>query len=120
MKELVPLLPVWAASSMHATAQAPAPSGAFTLEQVLTYPVPDNLAASPKGPRTAGTFNERGLRNIFVGEGPEFQARRLTAYQHDDGQFREEIHEPRGRLESALTIRLSFSSPPAARYGPER
>ena len=26
------------------------------------------------------------MRNIYVAEGPAFQARRLTAYQHDDGQ----------------------------------
>jgi dipeptidyl aminopeptidase/acylaminoacyl peptidase len=68
------------------TAQSPATAGAFTLEQVLSYPFPDNLVASPKGSRIAWTFNERGVRNVFVGEGPEFEGRRLTPYQHDDGQ----------------------------------
>jgi Tol biopolymer transport system component len=86
MKKLVTLLLAFAAPTMLGTAQAPAPADAFTLEQVLNYPFPDNLVASPKGSLIAWTFNERGVRNIFVGEGPEFHGRRLTPYQHDDGQ----------------------------------
>ena len=86
MKKLVQVSLVSAAAIMLGTAQAPAPAGAFTLEEVLSYPFPDNLVASPKGSLIAWTFNERGVRNVYVGEGPEFQGRRLTAYQHDDGQ----------------------------------
>ena len=65
-------------------AQAPAPQ--FTVEQVLTYPFPDNLTASPVGSLIAWTFNERGARNIYVAQGPEFAARRITPYQGDEGQ----------------------------------
>ena len=86
MKKLVAVLLLTIAAAMAATAQVPAPAGAFTLEQVLAYPFPDNLVASPTGSSIAWTFNERGVRNIYLGEGPEFQARRLTPYQHDDGQ----------------------------------
>jgi len=68
------------------TAQVAAPPPAFTLEQVLDYPFADNLVAAPKGSAIAWTFNERGLRNIYVAEGPAFEARRLTPYQDDDGQ----------------------------------
>ena len=86
MKKLVAVLLLTIAAAMAATAQVPAPAGAFTLEQVLAYPFPDNLVASPTGSSIAWTFNERGVRNIYVGEGPEFQGRRLTPYQQDDGQ----------------------------------
>jgi hypothetical protein len=59
-------------------AQSAAPTKGFTLDQVLNYPFPDNLVASPRGSTIAWTFNERGARNIYIADGPEFQARRLT------------------------------------------
>jgi hypothetical protein len=49
MKKLVAVLLLTIAAAMAATAQVPAPAGAFTLEQVLAYPFPDNLVASPTG-----------------------------------------------------------------------
>ena len=58
----------------------------FTLERVRSYPFPNELAASATGARLAWAFNERGLRNIWVAEGPDFRARRLTDYSADDGQ----------------------------------
>jgi dipeptidyl aminopeptidase/acylaminoacyl peptidase len=68
-------------------AQAPAPATpGFSLDQVLAYPFPDNLVASPKGSMIAWTFNERGARNIYVAEGPDFKARRVTPYLGDEGQ----------------------------------
>src|SRR5438477_278710 len=45
------------------TSSAPA---AFTIEQVLSLPTPDNLIASPTGSTIAWTFNERGVRNIYA------------------------------------------------------
>src|SRR5436189_2072042 len=66
-------------------AQQPA-SRPFTVEQILGFPSPDNLAASPTGSTIAWTFNERGVRNIYVASGPDFAPRRLTAYKSDDGQ----------------------------------
>src|SRR2546425_911731 len=67
-----------------AAAQAPAPS--FTVEQILGFPSPENLIASPVGSTIAWTFNERGVRNIYAADGPEFAARRVTSYSQDDGQ----------------------------------
>ncbi|MEO8678495.1 MAG: prolyl oligopeptidase family serine peptidase [Vicinamibacterales bacterium] len=67
-------------------AQAPAPAPTFSLDQVLAFPFPDNLVASPKGSMIAWTFNERGARNIYVAEGPDFKARKVTPYQGDEGQ----------------------------------
>jgi dipeptidyl aminopeptidase/acylaminoacyl peptidase len=58
----------------------------FTLEQVLSAPFPSELTAAPAGNRIAWVFDERGMRNIWVAEGPAFQARKLTPYAADDGQ----------------------------------
>ncbi|HEX3188099.1 MAG TPA: prolyl oligopeptidase family serine peptidase [Pyrinomonadaceae bacterium] len=58
----------------------------FTMEQIKSYPFPNELTAAGSGSRIAWAFNERGLRNVWVAEGPEFKARRLTNYTVDDGQ----------------------------------
>ncbi|HEX3703384.1 MAG TPA: prolyl oligopeptidase family serine peptidase [Vicinamibacterales bacterium] len=80
MKKL--LLAVVAASAVVG-AQTPR---TFTLDQVLSYPFPDSLVASPVGTSVAWTFNERGVRNIYAADGPTFEARRVTGYTNDDGQ----------------------------------
>ena len=59
---------------------------AFTLDQVKSYPFPTELTAAATGSRIAWAFDERGARNLWVAEGPEFAARRLTDYAVDDGQ----------------------------------
>jgi len=61
-------------------------SRAFTVEQILGFPSPENLVASPVGSAIAWTFNERGVRNVYVANGPSFEARRVTSYTEDDGQ----------------------------------
>src|SRR5437762_7074459 len=58
----------------------------FTMEQVKSYPFPNELTAASSGSRIAWALNERGLRNVWVAEGPTFTARRLTNYTADDGQ----------------------------------
>lgn len=63
-----------------------AASNSFTIEQIKSYPFPNELTASASGSRIAWAFNERGARNVWVAEGPEFKARRLTNYENDDGQ----------------------------------
>ena len=63
-----------------------AASQLFTLEQIKSYPFPNELTASASGERIAWAFNERGKRNVWVAEGPDFKARRLTNYEMDDGQ----------------------------------
>src|SRR5580704_952910 len=74
---------ILAASLCFASSGQP---GTFTLEQVLGYPYPLELVASPTGSRLAWVFNEKGVRNIWVADGPDFKARRLTDYKDDDGQ----------------------------------
>ena len=61
-------------------------SASFTLEQIKSYPFPNELTVSATGARIAWAFNERGARNVWVAEGPDFKARRLTNYETDDGQ----------------------------------
>src|SRR2546425_12088009 len=58
----------------------------FTVDQILGFPSPENLVASPVGSTIAWTFNERGVRNIYIANGPTFEARRITSYTEDDGQ----------------------------------
>lgn len=63
-----------------------AAAASFTVEQIKSYPFPNELTASATGARIAWAFNERGSRNVWVAEGPDFKARRLTNYDVDDGQ----------------------------------
>src|SRR5437016_2306099 len=58
----------------------------FTVDQILSFPSPENLIASPVGSTIAWTFNGRGVRNVYVADGPAFEPRRITPYVQDDGQ----------------------------------
>jgi dipeptidyl aminopeptidase/acylaminoacyl peptidase len=58
----------------------------FSLEQIMSAPFPSSLVAAPTGGSVAWVFNARGVRNIWVAEPPDYTARRLTAYDEDDGQ----------------------------------
>ncbi|HKV28941.1 MAG TPA: prolyl oligopeptidase family serine peptidase [Candidatus Acidoferrales bacterium] len=62
-----------------------APLG-FTLEQVMSSPFPDEIVAARNGERIAWVFDIRGVRNVFVADGPDFKARQVTHYTDDDGQ----------------------------------
>lgn len=61
---------------------------AFTLEQVLSSPFPNGLTAAMHGSRIAWVFDARGVRNVWVADGPDFTrtARQVTHYREDDGQ----------------------------------
>ena len=75
------------AASLSQSAKVAASSFAsFTVEQIKGYPFPNELTAAAAGSRIAWAFNERGARNVWVADGPDFKARRLTNYQKDDGQ----------------------------------
>ena len=58
----------------------------FSVEQIRSYPFPNELTSAANGSRIAWAFNESGLRNIYVAEGPEWKARKVTSYAADDGQ----------------------------------
>src|SRR5438445_10415641 len=59
---------------------------AFTLEQVMSAPFPSDLTAANSQSRIAWVLDEKGKRNIYVAEAPDFKARRLTSYTEEDGQ----------------------------------
>jgi Tol biopolymer transport system component len=61
---------------------------AFTLEQVLSSPFPTGLVAAEHGSRVAWVFDAKGVRNVWVADGPDFvhSARQVTRYTADDGQ----------------------------------
>ena len=74
------------AVALAATAPLAAQQPAFTLEQALSAPFPEDLVTAPAGRTVAWVFNANGARNIWVAAAPEYQGRQLTAYAEDDGQ----------------------------------
>lgn len=76
---------LFAFSAANLRRASAAPSG-FTLEQVMSSPFPDELAAARNGERIAWMFDIRGVRNLWIADGPEFVARQVTHYSQDDGR----------------------------------
>ena len=58
----------------------------FTLEQVLSAPFPFGLTSASHAERVAWIFDNKGERNIWVAEAPDFVPRQVTHYKGDDGQ----------------------------------
>src|SRR5690349_22971991 len=73
-------------SLSHAGSVAASSSSSFTVEQIKSYPFPNELTAAKTGERIAWAFNERGARNVWVADGPDFKPRKLTNYNTDYGQ----------------------------------
>ena len=73
-------------ASGAAYGQARPAATAFTVEQAASFPFASDLAAARTGSRVAWVMLDRGVRNIYIAEGPEFAPRRVTSYTSDDGQ----------------------------------
>ena len=73
-------------SLSQAGSLAASAANSFTVEQIKGYPFPNELTTSKTGARIAWAFNERGARNVWVADGPDFKPRKLTNYNVDDGQ----------------------------------
>src|SRR5436309_10085476 len=58
----------------------------FTIEQVLSVPFPYGLTSASHAPRVAWVFDNKGERNIWVADAPDFVPRQVTHYKGDDGQ----------------------------------
>jgi dipeptidyl aminopeptidase/acylaminoacyl peptidase len=58
----------------------------FTLEQVLSAPFPYGLTSASRAPRVAWVFDNKGERNIWIADAPDFVPRQVTHYEGDDGQ----------------------------------
>jgi dipeptidyl aminopeptidase/acylaminoacyl peptidase len=59
---------------------------AFTIEQVLSAPFPYGLTSASLAPRVAWVFDNKGERNIWLADSPDFVPRQVTNYKGDDGQ----------------------------------
>lgn len=64
----------------------PLHSFGFTIEEVLSAPFPSGLVAAEHAPRVAWVFDNKGERNVWIADAPEFIARQVTHYSGDDGQ----------------------------------
>jgi dipeptidyl aminopeptidase/acylaminoacyl peptidase len=73
-------------SAQKAPAPAQGAPSSLTADRLLSYPFPDGLIASPATSAIAWIFNERGMRNVYAADAPDFKARRVTSYDKDDGQ----------------------------------
>jgi dipeptidyl aminopeptidase/acylaminoacyl peptidase len=69
------------AAAAQAAAVVPA-----KLEAFLSYPFVSGLTAAPSGERIAWIEMRKGVRNVWLADGPEFRPRRLTDATADDGQ----------------------------------
>ena len=58
----------------------------FTIEQVLSAPFPYGLTSASHAPRVAWVFDNKGERNVWVADAPDFVPRQVTHYKGDDGQ----------------------------------
>ena len=58
----------------------------FTLEQVLSAPFQYGLTSASHAPRVAWVFDNKGERNIWMADAPNFVPRQVTHYKGDDGQ----------------------------------
>lgn len=67
-------------------AAADAAAQDLSVERALSYGFPSGLVASADGARVAWVLDERGARNVWVAEAPEWTGRRLTGFVEDDGQ----------------------------------
>ena len=84
----------WAATLLACGAAflAPAPlfaaanGGTFTMEQVIAYPFVPEIDSAQKGDAIAFVRVLKGVRNIWVANGPDFRPRQVTRYRADDGQ----------------------------------
>jgi hypothetical protein len=68
-----------------------APAKRFTLEQIMSAPFPTDLTAAPKGGAVAWVLNQKGARNLWAAEAPDYKGRKLTSYRDDDGQEIDQI-----------------------------
>jgi len=59
---------------------------AFTIEQVLSAPFPSGLTSAAHAPRVAWIFDNKGERNIWIADAPDFVPRQVTHYKGDEGQ----------------------------------
>jgi hypothetical protein len=82
----------------------------FTLEQALSAPFASELVASQKTGSLAWVENEQGKRNLWIatrdGLG-KYASRRLTSYDQDDGQGKQQVSSSAGQGSQSFRSLLS-------------
>ena len=73
-------------TSVTQMARAALAPGAFSIEQILSYPYVEEMAASPTQSKFAWVVVRSGVRNVWGASGPDFTPHQLTDYRADDGQ----------------------------------
>jgi dipeptidyl aminopeptidase/acylaminoacyl peptidase len=58
----------------------------FSMASVTGYPFPSALTSAASGSRIAVAINEKGRRNIYTAQGPQFSLKKITKYDEDEGQ----------------------------------
>ena len=58
----------------------------FTLEQVMSSPFPSHLVAASHSGRTAWAMNQKGIRNVWIADAPQFAPHQITHYGSEDGK----------------------------------
>lgn len=58
--------------------------GQVTIENLLSVPFPTELKSSPDGKHIAWVFNDKGARNVFIADAPDFIPRKVTNHRKDD------------------------------------
>lgn len=61
------------------------PAFAQSISDYLSAPFPTGLVASPDGQSIAWVFNDKGERNVFFAKAPDYESRKLTDYEGDNG-----------------------------------
>ena len=61
-------------------------TGTLSLESIKGYAFPTELTACAQGSKIAWAVDEQGKRNVYVAEGPDFKARKITHFDQDTGQ----------------------------------
>jgi dipeptidyl aminopeptidase/acylaminoacyl peptidase len=56
------------------------------MEQISSFPFPSELVTSSVGNKMAWAMNEKGLRNVYVAQAPDFNPRKITDFNEDNGQ----------------------------------
>ncbi len=56
-----------------------------TIENIMSAPFPTELQSSVDGKHLAWVFNDKGVRNIFIADAPDFAPRKVTKHNSDDG-----------------------------------
>ncbi|MDP9230663.1 MAG: prolyl oligopeptidase family serine peptidase, partial [Bacteroidota bacterium] len=57
----------------------------ITINDLLSAPFPTELKSDLNGNTIAWVFNNKGSRNIYVAEAPDFSVKQITSYSGDDG-----------------------------------